>query len=79
MGNSKQRLKGNSVLEIFVENFPCCRKIREVLVVYGLKHNGVITVQSAAAIKASHAQVPSMEKQASEKVKVQKFPLGGIL
>ena len=36
--NSKQQLKGNSVLEIFVEKCPCCQKICEALVVYGLKH-----------------------------------------
>ena len=42
MGNSKQRLKGNSVLEIFVENFPCCRKIHEALVAYGLKRHLII-------------------------------------
>ena len=31
MMNSKQQIKGNSVLEIFVEKFPCWRKIREAL------------------------------------------------
>ena len=42
MRNSKQQLKGNSVLEIFVEKFPCCQKIREALVVYGLRRYLII-------------------------------------
>ena len=79
MGNFKQGFKANSVLEICAENFPCCRKIREALVVYGLKYYRVTTVQSAAAIKTSHAQLPSMVKQATEEVKVQKHLPGVIL
>ena len=78
MGNSKQGFKGNSVLEISAENFPCCWKIREALVVYGLKHYRVITVQSATAIKASHVELPSMVKQATGEVKVQKHSPGVI-
>ena len=37
MANSNQPLKGNSVLEMFVEKCPCCREIHEALVIYGLK------------------------------------------
>ena len=48
MGNSKQRLKVNSVLEIFVENSPCCRKIREALAVYGLKRYLIIYPYAAS-------------------------------
>ena len=63
--NSKQWLKGNSTLEIFVEKFPCWRKIHEALVVYGLKHyliiypyaaGSVITIWLVVAIKASYEQ-----------------------
>ena len=88
MRNSKQRLKGNSVLEIFVENFACCRKIHEALVVYGLKRHliiywyaasWVITISLAAAIKASHAQLPYMKKQASMEVVDQNYSPRGIL
>ena len=71
MMSSKQRLKGNSVLEIFFEEFPCFRKIREALVVYRLKHHliiypyrtsWVVTIWLGAAIKASHEQLPFIEK-----------------
>ena len=88
IGNSKQRLKETSVLEIFVENFPFCRKNREALVAYGLKRyliiypyaaSWVITICLAAAIKASHAQLPSVEKQASTEVVNQEHSPGGIL
>ena len=51
MGNSKQELKANSVLEIFVRNFPCCRKICEALNVYGLKHYGVMTIDWQKPLK----------------------------
>ena len=62
--NSKQWLKGNSTLEIFVEKFPCWRKIHEALVVYGLKHliiypyaaGSVITIWLVAAINESYEQ-----------------------
>ena len=79
MGNSKQGLNGNSVLEVFVKNFPCCRKIREALVAYGLKRYGVMTIRVAEAIKASHAELPCMVKQASVEVKAQKHSPGVIL
>ena len=56
------------MLEIFVEKFPCCPKIREALVDYGLKRHlvyykyaasWVVTIWLAAAIKANHEQLPS--------------------
>ena len=71
IGNSKQRLKGNSALEIFAENFPCCQKIREARVVYRLKRHliiylhaacWVVKIQMAAAVKASHNQLPFIGK-----------------
>ena len=88
MGNSKQRLKGNSALEIFAENFPCCQKIREARVVYRLKRHliiylhaacWVVKIQMAAAVKASHNQLPFIGKQASMEVADQNHSLGGIL
>ena len=39
---SKQRVKGNSESEIFVKRFPCCQKIREALVIFGLKRYLII-------------------------------------
>ena len=76
------------MFEIFVENFPCCQKNREALVVYGLKRYLIIypydasrvkAIWLAAAIKASHAQLPSLEKQAFMEVVDQSHSLGGIL
>ena len=66
MSYFKQELKSNSMLEIFVQKFPCCRKIREALVDYGLKRHlvyytyaasWVVTIWLAAAIKANHEQL----------------------
>ena len=48
MGNSKQLLKGNSALEIFVKNFPCCQKIREARVFYGVKRHLIIYPYAAS-------------------------------
>ena len=47
MRNAKQRLKENSVLEIFVEKFPCCRKIREAVFIYELKCYLIIYLYAA--------------------------------
>ena len=88
MGNFKQRLKSNSVLKIFVEKFRCCWKIREALVDYGSKRHIIIypytsswvaTIWLAAAIKANHEQLTSMEKKASMEVAGQNHSPGGIL
>ena len=85
---SKQRVKGNSESEIFVKRFPCCQKIREALVIFGLKryliiypdaNTSIITIWLVVAIKASHEQVPSLEKKASMAVADQNQSLGGIL
>ena len=48
MRNFKQRHKRNSVLKIFVEKFPICRKIREALVSYGLKRHLIIYPYTAS-------------------------------
>ena len=48
MRNFKQELKCNSVLEIFVEKLPCCRKIREALVDYGLKRHLIYYTYTAS-------------------------------
>ena len=48
MGNSKQLLKGNSALEIFAKNFPCCQKIREARVFYGVKRHLIIYPYAAS-------------------------------
>ena len=65
------------MLEIFAEKFQCCQKIRQTLVVYGLKHIFfypyavvVITIWLVPAIKASDEQQPSMEKQLIWKLQI---------
>ena len=88
MGNSKQLLKGNSALEIFAKNFPCCQKIREARVFYGVKRHLIIYLYAAswvvktqikAATKASHEQLPFIGKRAFIEVADQNYSPGGIL
>ena len=88
MGNSKQLLKGNSALEIFAKNFPCCQKIREARVFYGVKRHliiypyaasWVVKIQMKAATKASHEQLPFIGKRAFMEVADQNYSPGGIL
>ena len=88
MGNSKQLLKGNSALEIFAKNFPCCQKIREARVFYGVKRHliiylyaasWVVKTQMKAATKASHEQLPFIGKRDFMEVADQNHLPGGIL
>ena len=64
------------MLEIFVQKFQCCQKIRQTLVAYGLKHffypyaAVVIAISLVPAIKASDEQLPSMEKQLLWKLQI---------